>query len=146
MKNTFKIILLIVAIAVAGYAGFYFLASKGIVPVNVVPGARTLYEGQVSIEPVVLADIEAELKAKNIYHAMDGETIVVYPHGQGWGPLSFTITKNTLKATKDIPGTPDPEKYKEEIRQDVRDVSGIVTIKENTWKVTKTTYPWTVIY
>lgn len=133
-------------VIVVGYGGFYFLASKGIVPVNVVPGARTLYEGQVSIEPVSLEQTKIQLKEKNIYYAVEGETIVVYPHGQGWGPLSFTLSKNTIKVTKDIPGTPDPEKYKEEVRQDVKDVGGIITIKENTWKITKTTYPWTVLY
>ncbi len=146
LKKVFKVIFIIVVVIVVGYGGFYFLASRGTVSVNVVPGARTFYEGQVSIEPVSLEQIKIQLKEKNIYYAVDKETIIVYPRGQGWGPLSFILSKNTIKATKDIPGTPDPEKYKEEVRQDVEAIGGMITIKENTWRITKTTYPWTVLY
>lgn len=146
MEKSIKVIILIIVVIAIGYGGFYFLASEGIVSVNVVPDARTLYEGQVGIEPISLTEIDAKLKAKNIYHSIDGETMVVYPHGQGFGPISFTLTKNTLTASKDIPGTPDKEKYKEEVRQDVKVIGGIITIKEDTWKIIKTTYPWTVLY
>ena len=117
MKKTLKIIFLIIVVIIVGYGGLYFLASKGIVPVNVVPDARTLYEGQVNIEPVSLVNINTQLKAKNIYHTVGTNSIEVYPHGPGFGLLSFTLTENFIKASKDIPGTPDPEKYKEEIKE-----------------------------
>lgn len=146
IKKAIKIIVLIVIVGALGYAGFFFLASKGIVPVNVVPNARTLYNGEVSIEPVVLSNIEAQLKAKNIHHIVGEDGIEIYPHGPGFGPLSFTLTQNSIKASKDIPGTPDKEKYKEEVRQDIRNIGDIITIRENTWEVIKTTYPWMVIY
>ena len=146
MKRSIKIILLVIVVGAVGYTGFVFLAAKGVVPINVVPNARTLYEGQVNIEPVVLSEIEKLLTAKNVHHINTVERIEIYPHGPGFGPLSFTLTETLIKAQKDIPGTPDPEKYKEEVRQDVRDIGGILSIKENSWKITKTTYPFTAIY
>lgn len=129
-----------------GYGGLYFLAAKGIVQVNIVPGARTLYDGQVSVEPVALEQIEIQLKERNIYYVVRNETIEIYPHGQGWGPMSFELSNNTVRAIKDIPGVPSLEKFKERVRIDVRNVGGIVTIKEDTWKIIKTTYPWTAVY
>jgi hypothetical protein len=160
MKKTLKIILVVVVVSVLGYAGFYLLASKGIMPIQVVPGARTLYEGQVEIEPISLSELKTKLEGIGCWSGNyqgatnpcwygihdDSVSISVYPHGRGFGPLSFTITGNTLKAQKDIPGTPDPEKYKVEVRKDVKDAGGAVTIKEDTWEITKTTYPWDVIY
>ena len=135
-------------IAVVGYIGFHFVSSRGILPVHVVQNARTLYEGQVGIEQMPLAEIQTKLKEKNIQHTMntEGASIVVYPHGPGFGPVSFVLTENLLKITKDIIGVPDPEKFKEEVRQDVKDVGGIIKIREDSWKITKTTYPWTVVY
>lgn len=134
-----------VLIAVGSIA-FYFLASKGIIPVNVVPNARTLYDGHVGIEPISASALRAKLKERKILHSANGEILIIYPHGPGIGPVSFSISGNTLLAEKDIPGIPDAEKYKEEVRADVRAIGGAVTIKENTWKITKTTYPWMVIY
>ena len=147
MKKTLKILLLVV-IAVVGYIGFLFVSLGGILPVHVVKNARTLYEGQVGIEQIPLAEIQTKLKEKNIQYTVDteGASIVVYPHGPGFGPVSFVLTGNLLKTTKDITGTPDPKKFKQEVRQDMKDVGGILTIREDSWKITKMTYPWTVVY
>lgn len=129
-----------------GSIAFYLLASKGIIPVNVVPSARTLYTGQVSIEPISASALRAKLKERKILHSANGETVTIYPHGAGIGPVSFSVSGTTLLAEKDIPGIPDIEKYKAEVRADVRAIGDAVTIRENTWKITKTTYPWMVIY
>ena len=72
--------------------------------------------------------------------------IEIYPHGPGFGPISFYVTENKLWADKDIPGRPNPENFKAAVREDVKTIGGIVIIKENSWKITKTEYPWTVIY
>lgn len=74
------------------------------------------------------------------------EGIQIHPRGFGFGPLSFYLTKDKLWATKDIDGTPDLNKFKEEVRQDVKDIGNTIKIKENSWKITNTKYPWTAIY
>ena len=170
MKKAIKIILLILGILIVGAIILYFLVMKGIVPINIVPinivpGARTLYTGYVKIEPMSLADIKTKLEAQGCHgNDFKGETtnpcrysegnvsyenkngIIVHPHGFGWGPLSFSLTEDRLWDTKDIPGPPNPDKFKEEVRQDVSAVGNMVQIKENTWKITETKYPWTVLY
>lgn len=146
MKKVIKIVALVVIVGALGYAGYLFLESKGVVQKEVNPYVRTGYSGQVSIEPVVLADIEAELKARNIYHTVQENSIEVYPHGPGWGPISFTLTQNLIQVFKDIHGLPDKEKFKEEVRQDIRDIGGIITIKENTWGKIKTMDVSDIVY
>ena len=166
MKKALKIILLVLGILVVGLIILYFLVICGVVPVNIVPGARTLYTGYVKIESTTLAEIKAKLEAQSC-HGPDykGERtnnpcnyqegiisyekkngIIVSPHGYGWGPLSFSLTEDKLWDTKDIDGPPNPDKFKEEVRQDVSAVGNIVQIKEDTWKITETKYPWTVFY
>ena len=134
-------------------------------PTNIVPNARTLYTGYVNIEPISLSNLKTKLE-ENGCHTNDfkdeginpcryRETnvsyenkngIVVYPHGYGFGPMSFSLTENKLWDTKDIPGSPDPDKFKAEVRQDVSAIGNIVQIKENSWKITETKYPWDVVY
>ncbi|MEK7604454.1 MAG: hypothetical protein AAB442_01510 [Patescibacteria group bacterium] len=133
MKGVLKIILLIIIIAVVSY-GLHFLAR-----------ARTVYIGQVSIEPISLTDVDAALKAKYIYHTVNADFIEVYPTGPGWGPRSFTLTKDTLKAAEDIPGIPSREKFKAAVRHKLEYVGVNVTIKENTWEI-KIRYPVTSMY
>lgn len=167
MKKVVKIILLVLGIIVIGLTVLYFLVMKGVVPINIVPGARTMYTGYVKIEPISLSDIKTKLEAQGC-HGNDykgditngnpcryQETtvsyekkigIVIHPHGFGWGPLSFSLTEDKLWNTKDISGPPNPDKFKAEVRQDVSAIGNIVQIKENTWKITETKYPWTVIY
>ena len=72
--------------------------------------------------------------------------VEIHPNGFGWGPISFYLTEDKLWDTKDIPGSPDPDKFKEEVRKDISAIGNIVQIKENSWKITETKYPWTVIY
>ena len=141
---------------------------KGIVPTpppNETENARTLYEGYVSIENISLPETKTKLESQGC-HTSDykGERtgpciyaeakvsqsnedgFLIYPHGYGFGPLSFYVTTNKLGAEKDIPGAPDPEKFKAEVRQDVKQTGNVVTIKEGSWVITKTTYPWGVVY
>src|SRR3989344_6969442 len=165
MKKTIKIILLVIGIIVVALIVLYFLVMKGAVPINIVPGARTMYTGYVKIEPMSLSDIKTKLEEQGC-HTNDykGETtnrcryqettvsyeknngLVIYPHGWGWGPISFSLTEDKLWDSKDIPGPPNPDKFKEEVRQDVSAIGNIVQIKENSWKITETKYPWTVLY
>ncbi len=162
MKKAIKIILLILGIIILAFGVLYFLAVKGVSPINVVPGARTVYTGYVEIEPVSLSDIKARLEERGCHMngykgGADGTVnfclyvekdsgIEVYPRGMGFGPLSFFLTQNKLSTVKDIDGPPNPDKFKEEVRQDVTDIGNIVQIKENFWKITKTEYPFTAIY
>lgn len=168
MRKAIKIILSVLAIIITALAALYFLVMKGAVsvdPVIVEPNARTLYEGYVGIEPISLAEIIIKLEAQGCHtndykgertnRCLYQETevtflkengIEIYPHGPRFGPSSFYVTENKLWADKDIPGSPNSEKFKEEVRQDVKNMGDIVKIEENSWKITKTKYPWTVIY
>ena|SRR3989344_4654030 len=162
MKKAIKIILLILGIIVLAFGVLYFLAVKGVSPINIVPGARTVYTGYVEIEPTSLSEIKGKLEERGCHvngykGGADGTVsfclyvekengIEVYPRGMGWGPLSFFLTQNKLSTVKDIDGPPNPNKFKEEVRQDVMDTGNIVRIKENSWKITKTDYPVTYIY
>jgi len=160
-----KIILSVIGILIATLVILYFLIMRGVVHVNIVPDARTLYTGYVKIERVSLPDIKTNLEKQGCrVHDYKGETtnrcryqetavpfeekdgVIVYPRGFGWGPLSFYLTEDKLWATKDIPGSPNPDKFKEQVRQDVNIIGNIVQIKERSWKITETKYPWTVIY
>ncbi len=76
----------------------------------------------------------------------DKSGLVIYPHGYGWGPTSFSLTEDILWNSKDIPGHPNPDKFKAKVRQDVSDIGNIIQLKENSWEITETKYPWTVIY
>jgi hypothetical protein len=162
MKKAIKIILLVIGILVIVFGALYFLAMKGVVPINIVPSARTVYTGHVEIENISLSDIKTKLEERGCHvngykGGADGTVsfclyvekengIEVYPRGMGWGPLSFSLTQNKLSTVKDIDGPPNPEKFKEEVRQDVTDIGNIVRIKENSWKITKTDYPVTYVY
>ena len=162
MKKAIKIILLILGIIVLAFGVLYFLAVKGVSPINIVPGARTVYTGYVEIEPTSLSEIKGKLEERGCHvngykGGADGTVsfclyvekengIEVYPRGMGWGPLSFFLTQNKLSTVKDIDGPPNPNKFKEEVRQDVKNIGNIVQIKESSWKITKTDYPFTAIY
>ncbi len=170
MPREIKIFLSTLLLCILGYAGFQLFKPAQMVQIDTYtkidtnsremppthpksnpaiedPNNRTLYEGQVEFEQITLGEIDQRLSAKNIYHVVKENSIEVFPFGPaGFGYLSFTITDKLIKATKDIPGTPDLEKYKEEIRQDIKNTGSVITIKEDTWKILKTTYPWDVIY
>ncbi len=55
MKKPIKITFLIIGIIVIV---LYLLVIKGVVPINTVPGARTMYTGYVRIEPTSLSEIK----------------------------------------------------------------------------------------
>ena len=156
-----NILLIILIVVLVGAVGYLILPKP---PVNI-EGARTLYNGYVEIEPISLSEIKTKLEGQGC-HTNDykGERtnfciyretevpyfkevgIEIYPHGPGFGPISFYVTQNKLWADKDISGSPNPENFKEAVRQDVKDIGNIVKIRENSWKITKMEYPWTVIY
>lgn len=164
MKRNLRPLIAIVIVAIAVfYAWSFFRAPSGR---RVTEGSRTLYTGFVAIEPVSLDALRELLdtngcRGENIENpsecwysyvkevpAGEKRSMEIFPHGLGWGPLSFAVTEdNRLLATKDIPGPPDIEKYKAAVRKDIADAKlGILVITEGTWKLTKTTYPWDVMY
>lgn len=165
MKKIVQNVLLVLVLIVV-FATSYFLTTKQRTDtIDVIPNARTLYEGSVEIEPVLLSEIKTKLevlgcrtkeyrdKKRNTCLYQETEIpglketgIEIYPLGPGFGPMSFFVTENKLLAEKDIIGLPDPEKFKEDVRQDVASIGNIIQIKENSWNITKTTYPWTVRY
>jgi len=125
--------------------------------------ARTLYRGYVETEPLVLTTIKERLGAAGCFgdeatnlglcrfrettNPFDGrESIEVYPHGLGFGPLSIHLTGDRLWAEKDIVGSQDIEKFKTAIRKDVVDIGGVVTVLESSWMLIEARYPWTVVY
>lgn len=135
------------------------------IPSANIKNARTLYEGYVGIEPILLSEIKIKLEAQgchiNDYKGertnrcayretkvtqLEENGIEIYPYGLGFGLVSFYITENKLWADKDIPGSPNPNNFKEAVRQDVNSLGNLVQFKENSWKITRTKYPWTVIY
>lgn len=166
MKQKGKVILLIFAAILVIVGMVYVLVVRGTVQVQLVPGARTLYSGYVEIEPVSTEAIKTKLeqlgcgfntysKRTNGEYCMYekakepenfGEIINVYANGPTFGPSGFEIAEDRVWAGKDIPGPPNPEKFKEEVRQDVQVLGSLVVIKENSWKITEMKYPWTVIY
>lgn len=116
--------------------GIYFVFFKN---------ARTYYQGYVEIGPVSLLEVKAFLDEQNIFYVATDGALEVYPRGMGMGPLSFTITENRLSASKDIPGMPDSEKYKKEVREDAGLIKGAVIIEDN-WSIIDVEYPWNAIY
>ncbi|MES2213539.1 MAG: hypothetical protein V4473_01710 [Patescibacteria group bacterium] len=165
MTTSIKIILLTLIILVAGFVAAKSNSVKKIIPVKTDLSARTLYEGYVSIETVSLADIKTKLETQGCHDMKytggaasrckysDGvsklfnqKSLEIYPNGLGFGPNSFYITENKLWADQDISGKPDMEKYKAGVRKYVTEIKNIVTIKENTWKITRSEYPWNVVY
>src|SRR3989344_3089412 len=161
MRKTVKVILLILGAFVVVFVALYFLATHGFLRINIVPNARTLYIGYVEIEPISFSEIKARLEERGC-RAIDyegeknpcqyAETVAshyeeevgieVHPRGFGFGPSSFFITENKLWDTKDIPGPPSPDKFKEAVREDLAAVGNIVRIKESSWKITEARYPW----
>lgn len=120
--------------------------------------ARTLYEGYVEIDPLSLDELKTRLDAVGCHEQKmnvtgcswlirtDDPGIEIYPHGPGFGPLSFHIDGKKLSATKDIPGAPDFEAFKSVVRKDIKDTGTIVSVKDDSWVLVKTQYPWTVLY
>jgi hypothetical protein len=125
-----------------------------------------LYEGYVDIVPVEFATLETALQTQGCF---DGTTntnwptgkcvykkvippagfqkgLEIFPHGAGFGPVSFYLTSTRLSATKDIAGVPDAEKFAAAITRDIESIKNIVTIKAGSLKLTRTEYPWTAVY
>lgn len=76
----------------------------------------------------------------------EGErVIVVYPQGAGFGLLSFGLTEERLYSVKDIPGVPNLDTYKAEVRNEIAFIVSVIVIDENSWNV-NTTYPWDAVY
>ena len=127
-------------------------------------GARTLYEVFVMINPLQLSVLKSRLEGRGCLYNYQGEItnncifadskivklnengLEIFPHGPGFGPVSFIITDSKIWAQKDLDGTPDKEKYKIEVREDIENLGNIVQIMEDTWQFTKIEYPWNVIY
>ena len=123
--------------------------------------SRTLYKGYVDFDKITLEEIMKRLESFGCngegsrchYFPLEGSpeaegqrAIIVLPMGPGWGPLSFALTAGRLYAIKDIPGSPDENKYKEEVRKDLAEVGTLVVLNENSWKIIEAIYPWDVQY
>lgn len=124
--------------------------------------SRTAYGGYVKIDSTTLEDVVDTLqknRCKAISPVVTEDTrcyyrrillqntedsLIVYPNGMGWGPISFTITSEKLFFSKDILGKPDIEKLKVDVRKDASFAD--VKIRENSWKIESVRYPWDVIY
>ncbi len=165
MTKSIKIGILVLIFAVTGFVVTKSSKVLPIIPVTTDPNARTMYEGYVSIKTVSLADIKTKLEAQGCVDTKyqgntqsrcrysDGTSkqfnqpsLYIYPNGLGFGPNSFYITEDKLWADQDLPGKPDPEKYKTATRKYVTSIHDIIQIQENTWKITRSEYPWTVVY
>jgi hypothetical protein len=153
-----------VALIAVAVGILYPMAKRNPPPIEV-KGARTLYSGYVKIEPISLADLKTELERLGCRRFGDTtrtespcnyelhfvaadkkQSIAIFPLGPGFGPVSFTVEEDRISASEDIPGLPDPSKFKAEVRKEVSFLGDILKIRENSWKITKTTYPWTAIY
>lgn len=119
---------------------------------------RTAYWGYVEIEPVSLSELKRHLdsigcheigaagestfpcryKEAKVLHS-DDMGIEINPSGfKAMGPVSFWVTERRLWAGKDLPGSPDPEKFKDAVRDDVRGIGSIVRIEEDSWMILET--------
>ena len=129
--------------------------------------SRTLYSGYVEIAPIALADLKLALEKSGCYKGngkvagcvyvdipaeqmpaffSKEDAVEIYPHGYGFGPMSIYVTKEKVFAVKDIPGSPQIEKFQHAVREDLKVSSGFVKIKESSWKLISTKYPWNVLY
>jgi hypothetical protein len=113
---------------------------------------RYIYEGDVEIEPVALdALLDRLLRAGcgrlprggvggcsvAIEEGSSQRRLVIYPTGQAgcFGPCKFWIDGSKLYSKKDIQGEPDDDKFKKEVRKDVRKLGSFVKIDEDTWSI-----------
>ena len=147
MKKYLKIAVSVVTVAALGYVTLNFLASKGIITTDAVPGARTIYNGEVQVKPVSLAEIEAKLKAQNkIYDVRPGYISICAGGLPVMGGCELGLTRdNILSAYADIPGAPNERKFKAEVRKKLKEIGDILSIEEDTWVIT-TTYPVSYVY
>lgn len=166
MKKFLKILILIIVLLIFLAFAIRFLSIRGVISH---PDARTVYRGSVEIEHISIEKIKEELmkhgcvdsEGMNVseldcyfHYINSGElkdkvptnSLAIYPRGWGWGPVFFSLSENKMWATKDIEGSPDKEKYKEEVREDIEYIGNIVTIKENTWEFEKIEHPVTYVY
>lgn len=156
-----KIIIILVVIAAASVGIFAYIQINSNIPVD----ARTLYHGSVAIKPVDIEVIKEKLKSQackpvapyvtcdtnNPIEVMQKsgiggkETPGILVGIPGFGPTGFTITTDRVWADKDIPGSPNKEAYKNEVRQDISSINNIVQIDESSWNI-DTKYPWAAVY
>lgn len=164
-KKLFLILFLIFSISVVIYYAdpYQYWLAKFLSFVR--PGdehSRTAYSGNVKIESTTFEEIIGILQEKKCretttttneiskcYYRREqllnsGDSLVVYPNGMGWGPISFIVTKDKFFFSKDIPGKPDLEKLKIDVREDASFIG--VQIRENSWELESVRYPWDVTY
>lgn len=164
-KKFFLILFLVLVVAAIIYyaAPYQYWFAKFLSTVR--PGneySRTAYSGNVKIESTTFEKIISVLREKgcNEMAATTNEisrcyyrrtqlentddSLVVYPNGMGWGPISFVVTQKRLFFSKDISGKPDIEKLKTQVREDALFTG--VQIQENSWKLESVRYPWDVVY
>jgi len=151
-----KIVLIVAAIAIVTAIFLYLRVYKN---------ARTYYEATAEINPASLSQIKTKLEnagcslvkkepakvgtcsyREEFVAKLNGNGLVIYPKGMGFGPVYFYLTENKILNYKDIPGSPNKERYKEEVEKEIEGVGNAVQIKEETWEFNKIKYPWTTVY
>ena len=163
-KKKIKITLLVaLVILFSGITVFYFYIKPYLAIRNAGPNSRTIYTGYVKIESISLPELKIKLEkqcpvTKNepgfcqyrettLPQYEKGVGLEIYPNGSwDFGPNSFFVVGDKLWKTDDIPGPPDPNKFKEGVRQDINKIGNILQIKEDSWKITKMEYPVDILY
>ncbi len=165
MKKIFLTLALIIIFGVVVYYTlpykYWFVKLLSVINDRGNEYSTTSYSGYVGIERTTFDEIKETLKergcaemgseflgSKCLYQRRQlenaGDSLVVYPRGMGWGPVSFAVTESRLFFGKDIPGKPDLGKLKAEVRKDASFTG--VKIRENYWRVTDVKYPWDAVY
>jgi hypothetical protein len=156
MLALLAVVVLLALVAVAAWAWPRLQHERGS------QDARTRYAGYVQISLVDLVKLEARLEARGC-RPMGGNVggclyeriaagqgrppgIAIHPRGRVFGPSGIFVTADRLYADRDLPGPPDEEAYRQDVRREVQALGGIVQIVEGSWKLTEVLHPWTVVY
>ncbi len=151
-------VVVIVGIIIIGVLIYLFF--RGRTQTSVLPpesNSRTLYTGEVGIIPVSLTVIEKKLIAEGCGKIAKGSACVyrytsssskieVFPHGPGFGPVSFQLSTSSIYSVQDIGGKPDPEIYKKGVRGEITLLGNSISLKEDSWKIIDMKYPWDAQY
>lgn len=127
--------------------------------------SRTVYDGYVDIESLSAEDLMERLEKqgcrpfdvdeahnpgcrfhRTIDEPPEKEGVQIFPHGPGFGPVSFIVTETRLWTWEDIAGPPDEEKFKTAVREDVMAIGNIISLRENSWKLLRVDYPVDYVY
>jgi hypothetical protein len=166
--NKFKLTLIILTALILLVASFYYFNFFGFVGQMGIDNSRTGYSGYVKITSVSLVEVQKKLQdfgcwnqnnkdkygnpiltesvSKSCTFSLVDGTLYVDPQGSCMGPCGIIIRTDRVEAGKDIPGRPNTSLFKKEVRKDIGDIGGVVTIDERSWHIDDIIYPLTVVY